>query len=217
MELYYLPLSTYSQKVLIAFNEKGMSFDPKPVDLRSPAGQAAYREIYPIGKIPLLVPEPGHLVPESNIIIEYLEDHFPDAGTRLIPADAHAARQVRLMDRMNDLYLLNSSGLLFFQGLKPEQQRDQERIAEARRHLDYCLDGLEEKLSDGRQWLTGDTFTMADCSAVPALWLAQTAHPYPNHPAVKGYFDRAQQRASIRPVTAEAEALLTQFTEQLTA
>ena len=68
------------------------------------AGRAAYEALYPIGKIPLLKPKPDHMVPESTIIVEYLEGHHP-GGTQLIPDGIDAARQVRFMDRMSDFYL----------------------------------------------------------------------------------------------------------------
>jgi len=75
MKLYYHPLSTYSQKVLIACYEKNVTFEPIKVDLMSAEGREAYEAIYPIGKIPLLNPTDDHMVPESTIIIEYLEGH----------------------------------------------------------------------------------------------------------------------------------------------
>src|SRR5262245_3616070 len=104
MKLYYNPLSTYSQKVMIAFNEKGIAYTPEFVDLGSPEARAAFGKISPLGKVPFLKPSEDWQVPESTSIIEYLEDKFPDRR-RLIPhGGGDAARQVRFMDRMSDLY-----------------------------------------------------------------------------------------------------------------
>jgi len=102
VKLYYNPLSTYSQKTLIALYEKQVAFEPVIVNLMSPEGQAEYEKLYPIGKVPMLVLDDDYKIPESTIIIEYLEGHV-QSGTRLIPEGTDAARQVRFMDRMSDL------------------------------------------------------------------------------------------------------------------
>ena len=47
MKLYYFPLSTYCQKAMIAFEEKGVSYEPELVELMNPEARAAYEEIYP--------------------------------------------------------------------------------------------------------------------------------------------------------------------------
>lgn len=69
MELYYYPISTYCQKVLIACYEKSVEFTPQLVFLFDEAEREAYRKIYPMGKIPLLVLDDGHWVPESSNIV----------------------------------------------------------------------------------------------------------------------------------------------------
>ena len=51
MKLYYMPVSTYSQKVLLAFYEKGIEFESEIVNLMNPEEAANYREIHPFGKI----------------------------------------------------------------------------------------------------------------------------------------------------------------------
>src|SRR5689334_20819066 len=97
MKLYYNPVSPYSQKALTAFYEKNVSFEPEIVNFRDPAAMEAYRKVNPLGKVPTLVLEDGWKIPESTIIIEYLEDHF--TGKQLIPAEKDAARQTRFHDR----------------------------------------------------------------------------------------------------------------------
>ena len=55
MKLYYHPLSTFSQKVLLAFYEKGIEFEREVVNLMDPEGRKRLEAIYPYGKVPLLV------------------------------------------------------------------------------------------------------------------------------------------------------------------
>ena len=92
LKLHYNIASTYSQKVLLALFEKGVPFTPAVVNLQDPAARAEYKKLYPIGKIPLLTGE-AIFIPESSIIIEFLENEFPDSGTKLIPDDKTAARR----------------------------------------------------------------------------------------------------------------------------
>ncbi len=85
MKLYYNPISTYSQKVLIALYEKALDFEPEIVNLMDSDARAQYREVYPMGKIPCLILDDGHMIPESSTIIEYID---PLAAPTLILGDA---------------------------------------------------------------------------------------------------------------------------------
>src|SRR5262245_40342691 len=107
MKLYYHPLSTYSQKTVMAFHEKEVSFTPEIINVFDPTAHAAYRAVNPLGKVPMLVLDDDWKIPESSIIIEYLDTHF-STGTRLIPEDKDLARQTRFRDRMADLYINDS-------------------------------------------------------------------------------------------------------------
>ena len=202
MKLYYNPLSTYSQKAIIAFNEKGIAYEPALVDLASPEGRAAYQAINPIGKVPFLAAADDWVVPESTTIIEFLEDRFPDTP-RLIPTDREAARQVRFMDRAADLYFNDPVVELLFQhiGFRPNNAEAAER---ARRYVDVTYSYWDKRLAS-QPWLCGENFTMADCAAIPPLFYAQVAAPFAQYPNVAAYFARAQQRPSYAKVKAEFE------------
>src|SRR5262245_47765098 len=102
MKLYFSPVSSYSQKVLMAFYEKNLAFEPIIVNLMDPKGREEYLKIYPIGTVPFLKDEAKDwIVPESSNIIEYIDAKYP-GGPKLIPDDADAARMVRLRDRFFD-------------------------------------------------------------------------------------------------------------------
>ena len=199
MKLYYNPLSTYSQKVLIAFHEKEVAFEPQIVDLMSPEGKAAYAQVYPIGKVPLLKPSDDYMIPESTIIIEYLEGHHA-SGTRLIPDGVDAARQVRFMDRMSDLYLNNPTVTLLFErfGFRKYTEED---LATANRYLLTSFAAVDKRLAQ-QDWLCGE-FSMADCAAIPALFYCQVVAPFTDYPNIVRYYERAKQRPSYARVMAE--------------
>ena len=201
MKLYYNPLSTYGQKALIALYEKNVAFEPMLVRPMDPEGRAAYEAIYPIGKIPLLVAGDDHKIPESTIIIEYLEGHYPNQGTKLIIDGIDAARQVRFMDRMSDLYLNDPTGKLVFEKLGLAKHTEDD-LASAAKYLHITFDHLDQRLAN-QDWLCGSTFTMADCATIPPLFYAQIVAPFSDHANIVRYFERAKQRPSYARVMAE--------------
>lgn len=205
MKLYYNPLSTYSQKTIIAFNEKGITYEPMIVDLMTPDGRAAYEKIYPIGKVPFLKASEDWEVPESTMIIEYLEDNFP-ATPRLIPeGGGEAARQVRFMDRMSDLYFNDPVVELLFQQFG-FRAKDDERAARARKYVAMTYAHWNKRLGS-QTWLCGNSFSMADCSAIPAIFYAQIVASFDDHPNVVSYWQRVQERGSYAKVKSEFEPI----------
>jgi glutathione S-transferase len=209
MKLYYFPVSTYSQKALLALHEKGIEFVPQYVNLMDKTEREQYREIYPIGKIPLLKPSEDYMVPESSIIIEYLQDHFPE-GSRLIPKEMDAARRTRFVDRLCDLYLNNPTVELLFEGWKPQAEQDEEHIAKQKRLLDAQYSYMDKLLADNT-WLMGEEFTLADCAAIPPLYYAQKLYPFTGYKNLAAYFARALERPSYQKVLAEARPILEQM------
>ena len=189
MQLYYFHPSTYAQKVLIACKEKEVTFEPVIVNLFEESERNRYREIYPIGKVPLLVLDDGHKIPESSIIVEYLDQHS-DKGPRLIPADPDASRQTRCHDRMLDLYLNESVAALVFESWKPEAERNAELIERSRYRAGVIYEFMETRLAD-RTWLMGDGFTIADCAAAPPLAYAREVFPFEGRKAIEDYWQRA--------------------------
>ena len=207
MKLYYNPISTYSQKTLIAFYEKGIEFEPNIVSLMDPEARAAYLEIYPLVKIPCLVLDDGHIVPESSIIIEYIDGM---AEPRLIDGDSEQTRKIRFKDRMIDLYLNDTIVTLLFQGMKPEAERDQERIDTAKFRVSTIYNFMENELGS-QSFAQGDTFSMADCAAAPALFYAEQIAPFAEHKNISAYWDRLKERASVQRTLEEARPALESF------
>ena len=101
MELFYHPLSRYSQKVLLALYEKQANFYPRIIELADPFSRKEFCQFYPPGKVPLLKTKTGELIPESSIIIEYIDTEF-STGTRLLPREHRIALDTRLQDRLID-------------------------------------------------------------------------------------------------------------------
>jgi glutathione S-transferase len=200
MKLYYHPRSSYSQKALLAFFEKGVAFTPSLINLADAQGRAQLAKLTPIGKVPVLVLDNGWKIPESSIIIEYLDAH--EGGPRLIPEDRDQARQTRFYDRISDLYVNEPMSKLAFDGMKPADQRDPQGCAAAHARLDAMFAGLDEHLAK-RTWLMGDAFTMADCALVPSLGYCRRLHPFERFEHLSAYAARAFERPSFVTVQDE--------------
>jgi glutathione S-transferase len=205
LELYFHPFASFCQKVLIALYENDTPFEPHLVDLGNEASRAAFLKIWPIGKFPVVRDTVRDwVVPESSIIIEYLDQHCP-GRTKLVPSDPDLARQTRMRDRFFDLYVNVPMQRIVGDRLRPTGKKDPQGVEEARNLLRTALDIAEGEPSP-KDWAMGNTFTMADCAAAPALHYANVVMPFSDtHPKVFRYLKRLEQRPSFARVLKEAE------------
>jgi glutathione S-transferase len=174
MKLYAHPFSSYCQKVLIALYENEIEFEFRmlaPEDRQMAAEHAA---LWPFARMPVLVDD-GRTVVESSIIIEHLGLRHP-GPVRLIPDDARAALEVRMMDRCFDHYVSTPMQKIVLDSIRAAENRDHQGVAEARGMLDTAYRWLDDTMT-GREWAAGDAFGLADCAAAPALFYADWAHP----------------------------------------
>jgi glutathione S-transferase len=209
--LYYHPLSSFCQKVLIALYENTIPFEPRLVDFGNPDSAAEFRRVWPIGKMPVLIdPAKDRTIPESSIIIEYLERHYP-GRTPLIPADADRALETRLRDRFFDLYVELPMQKIVADRLRPAEKKDPHGVAEAKTQLQTAY-GLLERDMAARTWALGDLFSMADCAAAPALFFADRVVPFgAEHRNAAAYLARLMERASYARALKEAQPYLALF------
>ena len=135
LTLHFHPLSSFCWKALIALYENDTPFTSNKVDLGNPAERAALLKLWPIGKFPVLQDDAsGEIVPESSIIIEYLDRHHPGLF-RFIPDDPGRALQTRLRDRFYDLYVHEPMQKIVGDRLRPSGKKDPHGVEEARARL----------------------------------------------------------------------------------
>lgn len=171
LELYHHPLASFCWKVLIALYEAGTPFRGQIVDLRDEAARRELEQLWPVGKFPVLRDlARDQTLPESSIIIEYLDRHYPGAVT-LIPADPAPALEARLWDRFFDLYLQAPMQKLVGDKLRPEGDRDSYGVNEAKTTIETAYAMLERRMN-AKTWVVDDRFSLADCAAMPALYYA---------------------------------------------
>jgi glutathione S-transferase len=212
LTLHMHPLSSYCWKVLIALYENDTPFEARVLDLSDPAVVAAFKALWPTTKMPLLCDAArDRTVPETSIIIEYLQATYP-GPVRFIPDDPDAALRVRLMDRLLDLYVMTPMQAIVADRIRPAGvAKDPHGVAQARAQLAMAYDMLEAELA-GRTWAAGEMFGLADCAAAPALFYANKVAPLTQaHPRTSAYLDRLLTRPSFARVLQEAEPYFAMF------
>lgn len=208
LQLYFHPLSSFCQKVLVALYENDTPFEPHIVDLGDEVSRAAFKKIWPLGKFPVLRDVArNRTVPESSIIIEYLTQHYP-GGTPLVSPDAELAGRIRASDRFFDWYVELPMQKIVGDRMRPAGKHDPHGVEEARALLRTALDIIDREMATQR-WAAGDAFSMADCAAAPALFYANMVAPFGDtHGNVARYFARLTERPSFARAIKEAQPYL---------
>jgi glutathione S-transferase len=122
-------MSTCAQKVRATLAEKGLAWDGHELNLRTgEQHKPEFLKLNPRGVVPVLVHD-GNVITESNIIMEYVEDAFPDTR-RLMPRSAVGKAAVRhLLQRLDTALHLHiatiSVGIAFRDQLLAVHQNDQ--------------------------------------------------------------------------------------------
>ena len=211
LTLFIHPLASFCHKVLIGLYENQTDFQAQIVDFADLGSAAALLEKWPVGKIPVLYDDGRRqTVPETSVIIEYLQAHYP-GPVLLLPEDADMRLQVRLWDRFYDLHVSVPMQKIVTDRIRPPHANDPHGVAEAHSALDQAY-GMIEAHMQSRTWATGDHFTMADCAALPALFFASIVRPFaPEQRQLAAYLERLMQRPSIQRVIAEARPYFTMF------
>jgi|ERR1700726_3747767 glutathione S-transferase len=204
LHLYFHPLSSFCQKVLIAFYENDTHFERHIVDLSEATSSAEFKKMWPIGKFPVVRDEAkDRTIPESSIIIEYLAQHYP-GRVQLVPTDADLARQTRLRDRFYDLYVQVPMQKIVGDRLRAAGKSDPHGVELAKASLQTAYRMIDEEMAS-KMWAMGDAFGMADCAAAPALFYANKVIPFgETHKNVARYFDRLMARPSYVRAVEEA-------------
>ena len=205
LTLHFHPLASYCWKALIALYENDIPFMPNLVDLGNPAERAALVKLWGIGKFPVLRDEArNETVPESTIIIEYLDRHYR-GRTRFIPDDFDRALQVRLYDRFYDLYVHLPMQKIMIDRMRPDGKQDPQGVEEARAQLRTSYAMIEQKMAKGG-WAMGEDFGLVDCAAAPPLFYGNMVVPFGDaNGNLSAYFERLKARPSVARVMREAE------------
>jgi glutathione S-transferase len=198
--LFGHPFSSYTWKVLIPLYADKTEFEFRQV----PENQDNYAElkrIWPAGKFPLLL-DAGNPVIETTCIIEHLQAMHRGAN-EWIP-EGELGRRVRFLDRFFDVYVQGNMQPAVNHALRPEGMGDAYGAEQGRQNLRIAYDWLEANLPES-SWAAGESFTLADCAAAPALFYADWVDEIgEGRPRLKNYRARLLAHPSVARCVEEA-------------
>jgi len=199
-------ISNYHNKVLIALHEKGVPFE-EDCNVR-PSQSPEYLALSPMGKVPFAEID-GTRLSESEVILEYLEEAYPQ--NPLLPKDPLARAKVRELVTVIELHLelvaRRLYGGAFFGGTSSDstKQSAEKELAKGIRAL--------KALAKFDPFVAGGEFTLADCAAAVHLPLVSlsTKLTYGRDfleevPQAKPYLKMLGARPSVAKVNADRKA-----------
>lgn len=194
MKLYFKP-GACSMSARIVMIELGLNFDAVKVDTvsgRTETG-ADYRIINPKGYVPALEIAGDTILTENPAILQYLADAHPESGLAPSPGTLLRARQQEWLNFTSSE--LHKAFGPYFRG-KP---LDDDEKAQADRQLARRVGNVEEGLSDGRNFILGDSFSVADAYLFVVLnWSGFIGFSLDRWPHVASYVARIAARPASR-------------------
>jgi glutathione S-transferase len=179
LTLYDAARCPYCARVRIVLAEKGLGYETVEIDLSDrPAWLYAKN---PSGKVPVLEEDGGLVLPESAVIMEYLEERFPEPP--LWPLDPAERALGRLwLDRF-DVRL----GADYYAVRRGEDAR-----------LEECLGKLDAALA-AQPFLSGREYGLADIGYVPWILRARSSLGVELDPfaALVGWLERLSERPAV--------------------
>lgn len=164
MKLYYKP-GACSLATHITLNELNAVFVLESVDTEKGLSEngADFSTISPNGYVPALETDDGDVITENLAVLQYLADLSPQLG---LAPKAGTMERIRLQELLSFLSSeLHKAFGPFFKKQSPEGNAKKAALT----HLSRRLDHIEARLADGRPFLLGDTFTVADAYAFVIL------------------------------------------------
>lgn len=223
IHLWHAGLSSCSQRVRVALAELQQDFESHVLNLH--AGEHAseeYQQIHPNGVVPALVHD-GTLVIESTDILAYLDEALGEGQLTKGANDKEVKDLLSRADTAQAALKVCTFEFLFsggpqlpedkFEAFIQSHQSDylkqfhrdaraglsRDRVHEAVTNVDGDFNFLEERLSDGREWLAGEVFTIADIAWMPNLHRMDLMRwPLDRYPRLKAWFERASARDSYK-------------------
>lgn len=171
MKLYGSFTSPYARKCRIVVNEKSIEcefVEEKPGD-----SDTRFSQLNPLGKIPVLEVSPELALYDSPIIVEYLDQL---AGEPLIPLSGQARWDVQRWHALAD-GIIDAVVARMIETNRPEQYRMDEAIEKQERKIAAALTVINRATRD-REFILGDTYTMADLSIGVAMEYIDFRYPH---------------------------------------
>ena len=201
MKLFYKP-GACSLSPHIVLRESGLKFDIENVDTKAgkTASGADFRALNPKGYVPTLQMDDGQILTEGAVIVQYLADKKGDG--QLAPRPGTPERY-RLQEWLT--YIATEIHKSF--GLLWNKSVGETAHAVVREGLEKKFDFLARNL-EGKQFLFGDRFTVADAYLFTVLnWTNYLKIDLSRWSPLKSYLERIGSRPAVREAM-RAEGIL---------
>jgi glutathione S-transferase len=185
MRLYHVP-NTRSTRVLWLLEEIGAPYDLTLMEPDERRG-AEHRTRHPLGRVPVVEDDEGFVF-ESLAILFHIADLHPEAG--LIPPVGSHERALVYQWSAFGMVELEPAVLEVFTARKAD---DDERTARATEQFSEGATVVEHAL-EGREFLVGDAFTVADLVVGAVLLFARRAELTAERPNISAYIERLDAR-----------------------
>jgi len=207
--LYGIPLSTFTRKVRLALAEKAVPYELKPVAMGRQS--AELKALHPLGQVPVYCHQ-GNVIPDSTVIIAYLERVWPAAA--LWPVEPGELARALFIEEYADTRLREGIAPIFYeQTLKRLFQKkpaDTAVVARAMAIVGECADYLESLTGEG-PFLVGERLSVADIAvAAQFITLKQglVEVDAARWPGLAAYLDALYRRPLFAGMMTEEAALL---------
>jgi glutathione S-transferase len=202
MKLYHAPGSC-SQAICIVLQETGLNVEIVKVDARKHLleDKTSYYDLSELGYVPLLQLDDGTLLHEGPVIAQYLADQCPESG--LVPAYGTMERY-RLLEWLNFLTSEVHKGFIpLLYAVAAGKWVDT-----ARPKLESRYAWIDQQLA-GKQFLLGDTFTIADAYLFAltgwgrAAWMKSVYNAnidFSSHRHLQAWYERVGDRPTVQRV-----------------
>lgn len=176
IKLYNADLSPYSARVRMQIYAKGVT--NIAFELPEHWGMPKFRERFPIGRVPVLDID-GDLIPESEVIAEYLEETYPEPS--LLGITARETAHIRMLARLSDIYIINNTFML--SRLTGALSRRTPAAAGDNGVSEQLAGEVVRNIKALDKFIGTDGFaccgrmTLADCALVPGLFFVETVLP----------------------------------------
>jgi len=193
MKLYYKP-GACSLASHIILKEIGSDFEIESVDTDNQITEsgADFSRINPKGYVPVLMLDDQNILTEGAAILQYLADQNPQAG--LVPEPGTLER-THLHEQLNYISteLHKAFGPLFTSNSSDEEKQN------AKKSVARKMDYFESIFSDGRKYLLGNNFTVADAYLfVVSSWTNPTGIGLENWPMISAYSSHIAKRPKVQ-------------------
>ena len=162
-----------TRRVQIFLAEKGIDVPREEVDLFEGGSRTPeFLAKNPFGEVPVLELDDGRYLTESAAICRYFEELHPEP--RLMGAGVDEQAFIELWHRRMDLHIFGPVGDIGRHTMEyfADKVEQVPAYADAQmRRFDKNLAWLDSELADGRPFIAGNTFTIADITGMAALFI----------------------------------------------